>query len=1149
MNDHSHKLLSPGLVKDKRKLGIRLLIWFFGAAVVLSILSALAVGALYIRLQSGPLAFAGLSERVVAVLSSRFDSNWQITLDTSSLELENGSFALRVQGLEIRNSEGGRLLRAPNTIISVDTMSLMIGRLTPRLIDFRDLQAVGTINGDGSVTFVPVEESSSENNSAASEPPKQEAAGSPDGQTVGKPNGQSHLSQGVEAFLDVLVGPGGPIGVLDKAQFTNLRLTLVDTQNHVRARFRRIDAAFERTADNGRTFDARLDGVRGSWRLRGDAQPISKGYQLVFFIEEAPVQDILILSGLSTVPGTTTLKVSGRANVSLVKGVINRLEGQFSTGEGRIDIEDKDATPLFVNSSTVSLSWDEAQRNLSIRQLEFRAGDTHVQLTGDMAAMPGEPWKLRLAARDALLDGVTSGDKPVRVDSLNAEISGGNGITLDRLSLTGPDLKADIKATYGVGADPKAITVQADTEHTDIRSVLRLWPEIVASAPRRYLVANLKKGITDKASVTVSLSGPDVQSSMNGGSVPDESLLVDLSLSNVEFIPAPGLPPLMKAQVAGRVTGRSASVHGSDAVLVLPDGRSLNVPSASFDIADFWPKEAEAKIIAQATGHADALASFLRLPKIAEAFSWEVDPDDVKGKVNLDIEIALALNNIPKFSDLPVSVKGTLKELTLENAVGDEKLEKATIAVEYDRGALTMKGEGRVAGHPASLDLFQPRNGKGRGQFTFMLDDAARARKGMDFGSQLTGIIPVKASMSMARGSNDGFQVEADLTKAVINNLLPGWNKASGKPAKLTFLARDAENDGMEITDLVLDSGVSRFAGQASFDENNNLANANLSTFRLSAGDDMQVKVERGNDIYKVVVRGNLGDARPIIRSFSDASRASASAARTGGNANIDFDVALNILTGFNDEALTKSTIKASLRKGILRQLQLAARLGPSPLTVQTLQKGAGSQLLVQSENAGALLRFVDIYRRMQGGDIILESALGDGAQKGYVMLRGFTIRNEPALKRIVPSQTQIERNRNGGDRRIDVNEANFTKARVDFVRNGGRIDFSDAAIWGAHIGFTLDGYLDYPKDRIDISGTFVPAYGLNNVFAQVPLFGPLLGGGQYGGLFAVNFRLSGSANNPTVTVNPLSAVAPGIFRKLFGAGAPAAPVMPEAAQ
>ena len=64
-----------------------------------------------------------------------------------------------------------------------------------------------------------------------------------------------------------------------------------------------------------------------------------------------------------------------------------------------------------------------------------------------------------------------------------------------------------------------------------------------------------------------------------------------------------------------------------------------------------------------------------------------------------------------------------------------------------------------------------------------------------------------------------------------------------------------------------------------------------------------------------------------------------------------------------------------------------------------------------------------------------------------------------------------------------------------------------------------------------------MPAYGLNNAFAQVPLFGPLLSGGQYEGLFAVNFRISGPATAPVLTVNPLSAVAPGFLRKLFGAG------------
>jgi hypothetical protein len=57
-----------------------------------------------------------------------------------------------------------------------------------------------------------------------------------------------------------------------------------------------------------------------------------------------------------------------------------------------------------------------------------------------------------------------------------------------------------------------------------------------------------------------------------------------------------------------------------------------------------------------------------------------------------------------------------------------------------------------------------------------------------------------------------------------------------------------------------------------------------------------------------------------------------------------------------------------------------------------------------------------------------------------------------------------------------------------------------------------------------------------------VPLFGPLLGGGQNEGLFAVNFRLNGQASAPSLSVNPLSAVAPGFLRKLFGVGAESAP-------
>jgi hypothetical protein len=59
------------------------------------------------------------------------------------------------------------------------------------------------------------------------------------------------------------------------------------------------------------------------------------------------------------------------------------------------------------------------------------------------------------------------------------------------------------------------------------------------------------------------------------------------------------------------------------------------------------------------------------------------------------------------------------------------------------------------------------------------------------------------------------------------------------------------------------------------------------------------------------------------------------------------------------------------------------------------------------------------------------------------------------------------------------------------------------------------------------------PAYALNAILGQVPLIGPLLGGGSQG-LFAANFALSGATADPKVSVNPLSALAPGVLRQLF---------------
>ena len=104
------------------------------------------------------------------------------------------------------------------------------------------------------------------------------------------------------------------------------------------------------------------------------------------------------------------------------------------------------------------------------------------------------------------------------------------------------------------------------------------------------------------------------------------------------------------------------------------------------------------------------------------------------------------------------------------------------------------------------------------------------------------------------------------------------------------------------------------------------------------------------------------------------------------------------------------------------------------------------------------------------------------------------------------------------------------------FSRSNGRIDLHEALIYDNQMGLTTDGFIDYAHDRIDLNGTFVPAYQVNNLVTQIPVFGVLLGGGAHEGMFAVNYRIAGPANAPVLTVNPFSAMTPGFLRKVFGA-------------
>ena len=91
-----------------------------------------------------------------------------------------------------------------------------------------------------------------------------------------------------------------------------------------------------------------------------------------------------------------------------------------------------------------------------------------------------------------------------------------------------------------------------------------------------------------------------------------------------------------------------------------------------------------------------------------------------------------------------------------------------------------------------------------------------------------------------------------------------------------------------------------------------------------------------------------------------------------------------------------------------------------------------------------------------------------------------------------------------------------------------------DGVVKGPLVGGTIKGTIDYPGNTVNMSGTFVPMYGLNNMFGQIPIVGLIIGGGSDEGLIGVTYALVGTPGQPQLRVNPISAMAPGVFRKIF---------------
>jgi hypothetical protein len=190
--------------------------------------------------------------------------------------------------------------------------------------------------------------------------------------------------------------------------------------------------------------------------------------------------------------------------------------------------------------------------------------------------------------------------------------------------------------------------------------------------------------------------------------------------------------------------------------------------------------------------------------------------------------------------------------------------------------------------------------------------------------------------------------------------------------------------------------------------------------------------------------------------------------------------------------------------------------------------------LVMTSSDAGAVMKIMEFYDDMIGGKLEITGRYDDKATgnplSGNLRVTDYHVTEAPVLTRLLSILALT-----GILEALEGEGLAFKNLDIPFVLGSGTLEVKDASATGTSLGFTASGTVYTYADIVDMTGTVVPAYAINSVLGIIPILGDLLTGGKKGGgVFAVNYAMSGPTDDPKVQLNPLSALTPGIFRNIF---------------
>jgi Protein of unknown function len=1142
-------------------------------AVVFGLLIAGCVG-LWWRLSNGPIQLDAITPWLASAIEENFGSDHRVEVGGTQIErTENGGAAVRIRDIVVRDPDGTVVASAPKAEVRVSGLSLFSGHMRAESFNLVGAEMAVRIESDGDVTVfagankhpiatatVPVAAAAmvaGRGRSPAVALPAPGLAIAPPA-TVPSADGadaQPHRTGDILAALLTWIDGIGESGLdghdLRELGLKDGNLTVDDERTGKRWSFQNITLTLSRPHGGGVVVTLGSDSPDRPWGITAAIKPTGHGnHSIELEGRHVSLGDLLLASRLGDgeIQADMPLSASLRGEIG-PDGIPKNLAGRIVADAGFISDGGGPDSRIDIDHAEFKFNWDAGSRALAV-PFQILSGGNRITLMGEVDApeqLEGA-WPFKINGGTVLLSSPAAQGDPLILnhiavsgwfDAAKRQISIGHG------EIGNTEVGAAMSGTADYSSGDLRLTAGFAGTRMSVDALKRLWPAFVSTKVRDWFLDHLISGTVEHLDIAVNAPFNTLKAS--GPPVPDDGLAINAQATNCVIRPVDGLPPLHDADLNVHIVGRYANITLNKATADLPSGRKLVLSSGQFEVPDTAPHEPPARVHFKLDGPVPAAAELLAMDRLRDASGAPFDPATTRGNLSAAVTLAMPLKpDLPPGStNYAIAVDAT--NFSADNMIMGQKVEAAALKVNANNQGFQIKGDVKIGGTPATLDYRKARgDNDAEVHLDGMLDETARNNFGLDPWDSISGSIPIRlAGRVGTTADRDGrFSVEADLTPAQIAGFMPGWVKPAGKPARATFTLT-TQPQSIRIDDMVIEGAGGGVKGAVEMDGSGQLQSANFPSYGFADGDKASLKVDRGPDgTLRVVMRGEVYDGRGFVKAVTGG--AAANAPGKNPTPDVDLDMKLGAVVGFNGEALRSVDLKMSRRAGEIRSFGLNAKIGrDATLTGELRARAGGRQVVALATNdGGALFRFTDVYSRMTGGQMVIAMdapSATNPTQQGGLTVRDFVIHGEEQLERAVAQNgTTAQRN-----------DMNFSSMRVDFTRTPGRVVLRDGVVRGPLLGATIDGLVDYTGDEVHLRGTLVPLYGPNNLLGQLPIVGLFLGG-EKEGLVGITYEVVGKPGTPILRINPISALAPGLLRKVFeypAAADPGAQVPPDNAR